>query len=101
MITLKILFSMKVKVLVAQLCPILMTLWTVAHQAPLSMGFSRQVYWSGLSFPSAEDLLDPGIKHRFPELQADSLLSEPPGKPYTEIISTKMVNYPQTHQLQR
>ena len=81
MSTLKILFSMKVKVLVAQLCPILMTSWTVAHQAPLSMGFSRQEYSSGLPFPSAEDLLDPGIKPRSPELQADSLPSEPPEPP--------------------
>ena len=38
------------------------TSWTVAHQAPLSMGFSRQEYWGGLSFPSPGDLLDPGIK---------------------------------------
>ena len=41
------------------------------------MGFSRQEYWSGLPFPSPEDLSDPGIKPRFPALQADSLLSEP------------------------
>ena len=57
------------------------TLWTVAHQAPLSMGFSRQEYWSGPPFPSPEDLADPGIKPKFPALQTDSLLSEPPGKP--------------------
>ena len=44
--------------------------------APLSMGFSRQEYWSGLSFPSPEDLLHPGIKPRSPALQADSLPSE-------------------------
>ena len=54
---------------------------TVAHQASLSMGFSRQEYWSGLPFPSPEDLHDPGIKPRSPALQVDSLLSEPPGKP--------------------
>ena len=101
MITLKIWFSMKVKVLVAQLCPILMTWWTVAHKAPLSMRFSRQEYWSGLSFPSPEDLLDPGTKPRSPESQADSLPSKTPGKPYAEIISTKIVNNPQTHPLQR
>ena len=49
--------------------------------SPLSMGFSRQEYWSGLPFPSPGDLPDPGIKPRFPALQADTLPSEPPGKP--------------------
>ena len=58
------------------------TSWIVAHQAPLSMGFSRQEYWSGLPFPSPGDLLDPGIKLRSPALQADALTSEPPGKPW-------------------
>ena len=57
------------------------TPWTVAHQAPLSMGFSRQEYWGGLPFPSPEDLPDPGIEPRSPALQADALTSEPPGKP--------------------
>ena len=46
------------------------------------MEFSRQVYWSGLPFPSPGNLPDPGIKPRSPALQADALLSEPPGKPY-------------------
>ena len=55
------------------------TLWTVAHQAPLSMGFSRQEYWSGLPLPSPGDLSDPGIEPRSPTLQADALTSEPPG----------------------
>ena len=50
-------------------------------QAPLSMGFSRQEYWSGLPFPSPGDLPNLGIKPRSPALQADSLLSEPPVKP--------------------
>ena len=54
------------------------TLWTVAHQAPPSMGFSRQEYWSGLPFPSPGDLPDPGIEPRSPVLQADALTSEPP-----------------------
>ena len=58
-----------------------MTPWTAAHQAPQSMGFSRQEYWSGLPFPSPGDLPDPGIKPRSPALQADALTSEPPGKP--------------------
>ena len=56
------------------------TLWTVAHQAPLSVGFSRQEDWSGLPFPPPGELLDPGIKPEWPALQADSLPSEPPGK---------------------
>ena len=54
--------------------------WTVAHQAPLSMEFSRQEYWSGLPLPSPGDLLDPGIQLGSPTLQADSLSSEPSGK---------------------
>ena len=54
---------------------------TVACQAPLSMGFSRKEYWNGLPFPFPGDLPNPGFKPRSPTLQADSLLSEPPGKP--------------------
>ena len=57
------------------------TPWTVAHQAPPSMGFSRQGYWTGLPFPSPGDLPDPGIEPGSPTLQADALPSEPPGKP--------------------
>ena len=53
------------------------TPWTVAHQAPLSMEFSMQEYWSGLPFPSPGDLPNPGIEPRSPALQADSLLTEP------------------------
>ena len=52
------------------------TPWTVAHQAPLSMEFSRQEHWGGQSFPSQENLPDPGIKPGSPALQADSLPSE-------------------------
>ena len=55
--------------------------WTVAHQAPPSMGFSRQEYWSGLPFPSPGDLPNPGVEPRSPALQADALTSELPGKP--------------------
>ena len=55
-----------------------MTPWTVAYQAPLSMGFSRQEYWSGLPFPSPGDLSDPGTEPRSSTLQADALPSEPP-----------------------
>ena len=57
------------------------TPWTTAHQALLSIGFPRQEYWSGLPFPPPGDLPDPGIKPGSPALQADSLLSEPPGEP--------------------
>ena len=57
------------------------TLWTVAHQAPLSMEFSRQEYWNGMPFPYPGDLPNTGIQPKSPALQADSLLSEPPGKP--------------------
>ena len=59
------------------------TPWIVAHQAPPSMGFSRQEYWSGLPFPCPGDLPNPGIEHRSPTLQADALPSEPPGNLFT------------------
>ena len=55
------------------------TPWTVAYQAPPTMGFSRQEYWNGLPFPSPGDLPNPGIEPRSPALQADALTSEPPG----------------------
>ena len=58
------------------------TWWTVAYQAPLSMGFSRQEYWSGLPFPFPGGLPDPGIEPRSPALEADILTSEPSGKPW-------------------
>ena len=58
---------------------LLATPWTVAHQAPQSMEFSRQEYWSGLPFPSPGDLPDPGIEPGSPALWADALPSEPPG----------------------
>ena len=56
------------------------TPWTVAHQAPLSMGFSRQEYWTGLPCPSPRDFPNPGIKPRSSALQTDYLLFELPGK---------------------
>ena len=59
------------------------TWWTVAHEAPPSMGCPRQEYWSGLPFPSPGDLPRPGIKPRSPALQVDSLPSQQPGKPKT------------------
>ena len=55
------------------------TPWTVAHQDPPSMEFSRQEYWSGLPFPSPGDLTNPGIKPGSPTLRGDALSSEPPG----------------------
>ena len=67
-----------------------MTPWTVAHQAPLSMGFPRQEYWSGLSFPSPGDLPKPGIEPMSPALQADTLPTEPPGKPPIKVAAAKL-----------
>ena len=65
---------MKVKVKVKSLSRIQLfaTPWTVTHQAPPSMGFSRQEYWNGLPFPSPGDILNPGIEPRSPALQADA-----------------------------
>ena len=57
------------------------TPWTVARQAPLSMGFLRQEYWRGLPYPSPGNLPNPGIKSMSPTLQAGSLPAEPPEKP--------------------
>ena len=54
--------------------------WTVAYKAPLSMGFSKQEFWSGFPFPSPRDLPDPGIEPGSPALQTESLLSEPSGE---------------------
>ena len=72
--------------LVTKSCPTLVTLWTVVCQAPLSTGFPRQEYWSGLPFPSPRDLPDPGI-------EPDSILAsrlfttETPGKPEERVLS--------------
>ena len=67
--------------LVAKLCSTFATPWTVACRVPLSMGFSRQEYWSGLSFPSPGGLPNTEIKPGSPALQADSLPTELRGKP--------------------
>ena len=67
--------------LVAKLCPTLATPWTIACQAPLSVGFSREEYWSGLPFPLPGYLPNPGVEPGYPALQAGSLPTEPPGKP--------------------
>ena len=63
--------------LVAQACPTL--LWSIAHQAPLSMGFSLQEYWSGLPCPSPGDLPNPGMKSESPALAGGFFITEPPG----------------------
>ena len=65
------------------------TPWTVAYQAPQSMGFSRQEYWSGLPFPSPADLPNPGIEPGSPALQTDALPSEALGKPDSRLGSFK------------
>ena len=63
---------------VTKLCLTLVTPWTEAHQAPLSMGFPREEYYSGLPFSSLGELPNPGIEPRSPALQVDSLLTRPP-----------------------
>ena len=64
--------------------------WTVAHQAPLSMGFSRQEYWSGLSFPSPGDFPNPGMERASPVLAGGFgfFITEPPGKTHNFIANT-------------
>ena len=95
-----LLAELKLKVLVTQSCPTLCDSMDCSHQASLSMEFSWQEYWSGLPFPSPEDLPEPGIKHGFPALQTDSLPTESPGKPpwaelcplqnsYVEVITSR------------
>ena len=76
-----VLEGQKVKVKSLSCVQFFATPWTVAYQAPPSMGFPRQEYWSGLPFSSPGNLPDPGIKPSSPALQADALPSEPPGKP--------------------
>ena len=70
------------------------TSWTIACQAPLSMEFSSQEYWSGLPCPPPGDLPDPGIKPRSPTLQAGSFPSEPPGKPSYSLPGCKVESPP-------
>ena len=69
--------DLKVKVKLLSLVWLFATPWTVAHQVPRSMGFSRQEYWSGLPFPFPRDLPNPGIEPGSPSLQTDALPSEP------------------------
>ena len=77
--------KMKVKVKSLSCVQLFMTPWTVAYQAPQSMEFSRQEYWSGLPFPSPGDLPSPGIEPGSPALQADTSSSQPPGKPQNRV----------------
>ena len=77
-----LLFNVLSTIVVNSLCRVQLfaTPWTIAYQAPPSVGFSRQEYWNGLLFPSPGDLPNPGIEPRSPTFQADALTSEPPGK---------------------
>ena len=70
---------LKAKVKSLSRIQLFVTPWTIAHQAPPSMGFSRQEYWSELPVPSPGDLSDPGIEPRSLALRAEVLTSEPPG----------------------
>ena len=67
--------------------------WTIAYQAPPSMGFSRQEHWSGLSFPSPADLTDPGIKSGSPALEGEALTSEPCGINTSELTDLDVQKY--------
>ena len=70
--------------------------WTVALQVPLSMGFPRQEYWSGLPLPSPGNLPSPGIEFRSPALQADSLLTKFPGSEYMfhkQLLNKHLLSY--------
>ena len=71
----------KIAVHARSVVPDSVTLWTVTRQAPLSVGFSRWEYWSGLPCPPSGNLPKPGIEPRSPALQVNSLLTEPSGKP--------------------
>ena len=71
--------KVKVKLKLLSRVRLFVTPWTVAHQAPQSMEFSKQEYWSGLPFPSPGDLPNPGIEPGSPALQVDALPSELPG----------------------
>ena len=62
--------------------------WTAAHQAPVSMGSSRQEYWSGLPFPPPGDLPDSGIEPTSPALAGGFFTTEPPGKPFKSFLAT-------------
>ena len=86
-------FFDKVKVLVARSCLTLCDPNDCSPQAPLSIEFSRQEYWSGLPFPSPGDLPNSGIETKSPALQADSLLSEPPEKPLSLVSESESASH--------
>ena len=77
--------------LVAKSWQTLVTSWTVARQAPLSMGFSRQEYWNGLPFPPPGDLPDPGMEPGSPALQEDFLLTELRGEPWKSLFNAQQL----------
>ena len=79
--------------LVTKLCLTLMTPWTFARQAPLSMGFPRQEYWNGLPFPSPGDLPNPGIEPATPAWQVDALLQRHEGSPQNTWLFAFMPNF--------
>ena len=79
--TAHVIFALKYISKVALSCLTLCDPMDVAYQVPLTMGFSRQEYWSGLPFPVPGDISEPGIEPGCPALQTDGLPSEPPGKP--------------------
>ena len=81
-----VLLVKRVKALVSQSCLTLCDPMDCSHQASPSMKFSRQEYWSRWPFPTPRDLLNPGVELGSPSLQADSLPSEPPGKPLFSIL---------------
>ena len=75
------------------LSPVLLfaTSWTVACQAPLSKGFPREEYWSGLPFPSPRILLNPGVEPTSPALAGGLFTAEPPGKPCFLLVFTNII----------
>ena len=79
--------------LITKSCPTLVTPWIVACQIPMSMGFPRQEYWSGLPFPSPGDLWDPGIKPRSPALQVNSLPTELCEKPILPLVTNDCISW--------
>ena len=82
---------MSLKVLIAQ--SLFATLWAIAQQAPLPMGFSRQEYWSGLPFSSPGGLPDPGTESSSPELAGGFFTTEPPGKAYFSTLRQKYTQF--------
>ena len=83
--------TIKKHCLVAKSCQLFATPWTIACQAPLSLGFPRQEHWSGLPFPSEGDLPDPGVEPKSPALTGGFFTAEPPEKP-KEILASFIVH---------